>query len=450
MGGTVHIVHCVDCEGPLYESMEATFERLNAAFGLRLEPDRETLIALREGQVKLGGLEEGVRTFLDPKWTSYYDSWDKIDGMLSEALSSQFRRLMVDSKENGWIYNWFCMDHVDCDLNPRRRDMGYHNIFDHYASAFKNAVAAPDGIHFHFHPHSFLKDAHLSGTHWWGSSNKLHQILARRIIDRQWFPRVNRPGFFVTRPDSHWFLEQFIPFDLSNLSADEEDDHLQDFERSRFGDWNRAPRTWEPYHPSHDDYQKPGTCRRWIARCLNIGARSRNLSEGEVNRAFLEAREGKPVVMAFADHDFLDIRPDQNRVRSFLRTMTRLYPDVNFEFCEAADAMRRALSLPDEPACELDIRILPWKTIHVLMVRTTVSTFGPQPFFAIKTLAQSYHHDNFDFQRPGHEWTYVLDEDTFPLKAIEKIGVAVNNASGKTTVALLDVATGTVKRTFYA
>ena len=37
--------------------------------------------------------------------------------------------------------------------------------------------------------------------------------------------------------------------------------------------WNYAPRSWKPYHPSHDDYQKIGKSRRWIARCLNVGTR---------------------------------------------------------------------------------------------------------------------------------------------------------------------------------
>ena len=29
---TVHVVHCIDTEGPLHESVEATFERLKRIF----------------------------------------------------------------------------------------------------------------------------------------------------------------------------------------------------------------------------------------------------------------------------------------------------------------------------------------------------------------------------------------------------------------------------------
>ena len=36
-----------------------------------------------------------------------------------------------DSFGNGWVFNWHCLDHVGYINNPRRRDMGYHNIFDY-------------------------------------------------------------------------------------------------------------------------------------------------------------------------------------------------------------------------------------------------------------------------------------------------------------------------------
>ena len=34
----VYVVHCIDTEGPLYESIEATFSRLKEIFGVDLEP----------------------------------------------------------------------------------------------------------------------------------------------------------------------------------------------------------------------------------------------------------------------------------------------------------------------------------------------------------------------------------------------------------------------------
>ena len=49
-----YIVHCIDAEGPLHETLEATFERINSIFQLQLKPSRELLIKLQKGQVDLG------------------------------------------------------------------------------------------------------------------------------------------------------------------------------------------------------------------------------------------------------------------------------------------------------------------------------------------------------------------------------------------------------------
>ena len=448
MKKAVYVVHCVDTEGPLHEPLEATFDRLHHIFHLDLEPSQETLLRLQAGSMELGGgIEDAVRDVVNPHILAYNDTWDKLDRMLDMAASQEFRNKLKDSMSRGWIYNWFCMDHVDYDENPRRRDIGYHNIFDHYVTKLRELASQEDGIHFHFHPHDFRKRAHICATHWWAASDSLYQIFCRRIIDRHWFPSCNRPGYQVNRPDSHWFLEQFIPFDYASLAtAEQERSKHFDFSAGRSGDWRRAPRNWQPYHPSHDDYQCSGNCRRWITRCLNIGSRIFNIGVEDIRQAFDEAREGKPVVLSFANHDFRDIREDVEEVQGLIAHVAADYVDVEFIYCEAAEAMREALCLPDRDFCDLDIQLEEVGCAHVLTVRTKTPSFGPQPFLALKTVAHSYHHDNLDFQIPNHEWTYTFDNETFPLSAVEKIGVAVNNDCGKTTVAVLDTYTGKVEQ----
>ena len=61
-------------------------------------------------------------------------------------------------------------------------------------------------------------------------------------------------------------------------------------------------------------------------------------------------------------------------------------------------------------------------------------TFGPQPFLAIKTKENKFFHDNFDFQKPFYEWSYVFDNITFPLNKIETIGIGACDPSGNVTV----------------
>lgn len=445
----VYIVHCIDTEGPLYESVDATFDRLREIFHLNLPSSQDLLRRLQTGEESLGGLEAAVQRVVDPHLLAYNDTWDKVDTMLAKLLSDEFRSQVPDSADKGWIYNWFCVDHVDYDLNPRRRDIGYHNIFEHYCAQIRKTGSTQDGLHFHYHPHSFRREAHRCATHWWSSSNSLHQIISRRIIDHQWFPAAHRPGFHVIRPDSHWFLEQHIPFDFSNqATVNSAEDGVQfGLLGGRFGDWRRAPSTWEPYHPSADDYQVPGTCRRWIARCLNVGTRYRLLDERDVRQAFAEADEGRPVVLAITNHDFRDMGPDIETFRQQLRRVATEFPRTPFLYCEAVKAMRAALDLTPLPPCELDVEIHQVdEHTHILRVSSATPTFGPQPWLALKTAEGTYHFDNFDIDKPFHQWEYVFDEETFPLAAVNAIGVAANNAFGATSVVVMHPATGKVSR----
>jgi hypothetical protein len=445
----VYVVHCIDTEGPLHESIDATFGRLREIFHLDLEPSIGLLRRLQAGEVSLDGLEAAVQKVLDPHLLAYNDTWDKVDAMLAELMNESFRTQICDSSGAGWIYNWFCVDHVDYDSNPRRRDIGYHNIFDHYRRVLRETGSSQDGLHFHYHPHSFRREAHRCATHWWSSSDSLQQIISRRVVDHQWFPSAHRPGFHVIRPDSHWFLEQHIPFDFSSQAmVDASTDSAQfGVAGGRFGDWRRAPSTWTPYHPSADDYQIPGNCRRWIARCLNVGTRYRLLQEHDVRQAFQEASEGRPVVLAITNHDFRNMGPDVTHIRELLHRVAADFPGVPFLFSEAVNAMRAALNLPFLPPCELEMRIRRVDdSAHVLEVQSSTSTFGPQPWLAIKTRAATYHTDNFDIDTPFHKWQYVFDDETFPLSAVEAIGVAANNAFGITTVSVIDPATSRIQK----
>lgn len=445
----VYVVHCIDTEGPLYESVDATFDRLREIFHIDLPASEDLLRRLQAGEVQLGGLESAVQKVVDPHLLAYNDTWDKVDAMLAKLMSGPFRTQAPDSAGQGWIYNWFCVDHVDYDLNPRRRDIGYHNIFEHYIALIRETASMQDGLHFHYHPHSFRREAHRCATHWWSSSNSLHQIISRRIIDHHWFPAAHRPGFHVIRPDSHWFLEQHIPFDFSNQATvnSVEDGAQFGLLGGRFGDWRRAPATWEPYHPSSDDYQVPGNCRRWIARCLNVGTRYRLLQKGDVRQAFAEAANGKPVVLAVTNHDFRDMEPDIDAFRKLLNSVAEDFPQTPFLYCEAVSAMRAALDLTPLPPCELELELrqIDDRT-HVLRVTSATPTFGPQPWLALKTVEGTYHFDNFDIDTPFHQWRYVFDEETLPLASVNAIGVAANNSFGTTTVVVINPATEKVTR----
>ena len=215
----VYIVHSIDTEGPLYESLEAKFHRLYDVFNIKFSPSKNLLEKLKNKKINLKGKEEAVSTLLSNHLTNYNDTWKKIDQMIKNIFSKNFRNNDKDSFGGNWIFNWHCLDHVGYKYNPRKRTLGYHKIFDHYKKVLRKNKNHNDQIHWHFHPMSTYNDAHRCATSY-VNSPELYQILCRRILERNWFPSVFRAGFQTERPDSNWFLEQWIPFDISNMSVE--------------------------------------------------------------------------------------------------------------------------------------------------------------------------------------------------------------------------------------
>jgi hypothetical protein len=443
MDKTLYVVHCVDAEGPLCESISATFERLNEILGLDLPPSRDTLAQIQRGELDLGDKTATAQRILDPALLAYNEDWGQLDVMLAEILSPSYRARYADSTGGAWVYSWFVLDHVGYDVNPRRRDIGYHNIFDHYRTSLADTQSERDEIAWHFHPMSTYREAHVCATSFLRSPHLLETI-ARRVIERKWFPSTFRAGFHSERPDSHWFLEQWIPFDFSNqaLPPSKLDGMQQDLADGRFGDWRRAPNDWSPYHPAHDDYQRPGNCNRWIFRCLNVGTRLRLLNEQEAIRAFERADRGLPTILAFCNHDFRDMRNDVDLTHAMLRRVALRFPNVQWRSLGAKAAAQRVVGAETTDQMTLSIEHERIGEAVRIRVRASKDTFGPQPFLAVKTLDNQFLTDNFDFQVPRREWTYTFDRQTIRPRSVEAVGVAANCAAGTCNVVVFDLANG--------
>ncbi|MCS4044614.1 hypothetical protein GGQ00_003074 [Salinibacter ruber] len=432
MRSTLYVVHCVDTEGPLFESIEATFERLKNIFGIKINPSEDNLKSLRNEEINLDVSEKKVSKLVDKRLIETNENWGEIESQFRKVTSKSFRKKYSDSDGRGWRYSWFIMDHSGFNgVNPRRRSLGNHVIFDQYKRWLEKKEDNIDEINFHYHPISIRSDAHRCATEYVGSKN-IFEILARKIIDRQWFPAAYRPGFHAERPDSHWLLEQWIPFDFGNQSGKTSDDQ-PDLARGRFGNWRRAPTSWIPYNPSHDDYQSRGDCRRYIARCLNMDTRHGNLTREDVIQAFEEAVQQGQSLLSFTDHDHRKMDRHVDKVWSMIDEVSNEFQDVNFRHATAIEGIRAVLGMdaPYPPKLNAEIEEIEGKT--VLSVGSQNDIFGPQPFLALKTKSGNYIWQNFD--RPDTSiWTYTFDFHTLPIDSIDRIGVAANSPNGVTDV----------------
>lgn len=428
---TLYVVHCIDTEGPMNETLGATFDRLRSIFGIELDPTPENLRRLQDKEIDLGGAEDAVATAFSPDLLKYNRNWADIDTMLDDALSTSFRLQQPDDFGGGWVYSWHCLDHVGFSENPRGKELGYGAVFARYRQTLRETQSHQDEVNWHFHPLSLTRYPLHAATSYSNTMDVLTQILSRRVLDHGWFPVVHRPGFHSERPDSHAFLEQWIPFDYANQAGTGEEGQ-PDLSAGRFGDWRRAPLSWRGYHPHHDDHQLVGTCRRRVFRCLNVGTRLRLLTESHVREAFAEAAETGAAVLAFTDHDFRDLRPDIQRVRDFLRTVKGDFPDVRIKYAGAEAAAIALLGLENEPRLELGLRM---EADRVIAEVRSGEIFGPQPFLALKTNDGQYFHDNLDVVESGKRWAYVLDEQTMPVEQVQQVGVGSAGRYGGFSVA---------------
>jgi hypothetical protein len=424
----VLLMHAIDTEGPLMETPAETVARINRIAGLELDPRAATLEALKAGRIELGGARDVVANVL--RYSTFLGDWSEVRSMLARVTSSAFRAANADSAGRPWVYNWHVMDHVGYEVNPRHRDIGFHNIFDVYRE-LSTHDGCEDELGFHFHPDHFYPHAHLCGSTY-STSRNLYSILSRKLIDRGWFPRSFRAGFHTERPDSHLFLEQWIPHDFSNqaISDDRSTAGQLDLDDHRFGDWARAPHEWGWYHPHHDDYQTRGNCRRRIFRCLNIGTRHRCISTQELRAAFEQARRlSQDVVVGVTNHDFRDMAPDVEWLKRELDVLAREFGlpwrsgSISDTFCPwRGDAVRSRWSVE---AARNSARV---------RIEYDAEIFGPQPFMAVKLVNELYFHVNLDIVTPGRSFSYVFDDNTVPLARVESIVVGTNDRRGNVIV----------------
>lgn len=447
----VYIVHHIDTEGPLHEPVQEVFKRIETILGVSLDlfPSQQNLKKIQAGQLEnvSKSISDAAIAIADPHLLGFKSTWSEIDEMLYRIMSKDFRNSLQDSFGRGWIYNWHILDHVGFITNERRRDIGYLNIFNHYQQILKETDSHQDELHWHFHPVSFFREAHIPATSYDNSFYELHQVLCRRLIEKHWFPRINRAGFHTIRPDSNFFLEQWIPFDASNQSMIEENEQVQkDAINGRFGDWKGAPSDWSVYHPDLYDWRKPGNLKRVIAKCLNLKTRFRNISETELAIAFSKAqRENCAVYVGVTNHDFREMSVEIESFHALLSSVAKKYPEVKFQFSGALEAFRNVLGYSPTEIQSDRIEIKVEINNQVLFVNVVNGTlFGSQPYLALKSTTGTYWHDNLDFGKPGKEFFYTFDRNTISIDALNTIAIAANDKYGNTSIVDIRISNGSV------
>ena len=427
--GRVYVVHCVDTEGPLDESITDTFKRIEEITGIHLEPSESTLKKIQEKRIDLSGKEDILADIFSERLLSYNRDISSIRRMLEEITADSFRMRHIDSYGGGWKYSWFIMDHIDYEYNPRYRLTGYNAIYDLYKDFYLNHKIKEDEFQWHVHANGTYKEGNRSGHTYW-NSRVVMESLAHRLIDRGDFPSAVIAGMWTESADSHWLFEQFFPYDFSNKACKNNCFSQDDIQQSRSASWSRAKSDWSWYHPSHDDYQTEGNCRRTIFRSLNVSSRVYAITQEDVYQAFDRANKGEDTVLAIDGHDFRDMRYDINEVYEYIIRAKERYHNVQWKNETASAAAHAVLKEAREPI-KLDIAIKTHSSRRISIdIETNISSFGAEPFFSVKMRGGRYIVERLMVIEPFRKWKYTFDDNTVIPDDVESIGIATNSQCG--------------------
>ena len=87
----VYFVHCIDTEGPLYESLAAKFQRIKDIFNINIKASKKNLRKLKLAKIPLKGKEKKIASVLSSHLTNYNSDWSKINNMILRIFSNKFR-----------------------------------------------------------------------------------------------------------------------------------------------------------------------------------------------------------------------------------------------------------------------------------------------------------------------------------------------------------------------
>ena len=95
----LYIVYCIDAEGPLYEPLDATFERVRQIFGVEMEVSHDKLIKLQQGNIQgvSGEKRDAIMKMIAPDRLAFNSDWSTLNKAIEKAMSSKVRNSLPDS-----------------------------------------------------------------------------------------------------------------------------------------------------------------------------------------------------------------------------------------------------------------------------------------------------------------------------------------------------------------
>jgi len=337
----------------------------------------------------------------DPARPELLPSWTLVDGAMARLFDPAFRRRHPDPTGGHLKIGWFFLTWTGFTTNPRGRALGYHQIRDHYLDRWKNRIAETgDEECWHYHNPAPSR----IGNEWgidWTTCAEYDAIVSRQILERDWFPVCYRAGGTIMDPVSSRWVDAWFPFDYSNRAP---------VNIEGLVDWSGGVRDWSVYHPSPEDFRRPGSGRRHMARCLDLQTWIHALTDDEIAAAFERAADGAPAVVSCFDHDYRDISDRVDELRARVHRVAAKFPAVTWQYASPVEAVRRYVRAPEPTPLAIDA------TAHDtgVLVRASEAVYQSIPWVAVRTSPGSIEHVEEGVERIDARhwrWTPAADLD---------------------------------------
>lgn len=281
----------------------------------------------------------------DPGNPELLGTWPLVDAAMDKLFAPGFRARYPDPAGGQLKMGWFFLTWTGFRTNPRRRAFGYHAVRDHYLERWGDRIAAcGDEQAWHYHHPA----ASGIGNEWgldWSFGREYEQILSRQILERGWFPSCYRAGGTIEDAVSSRWVDAWFPVDYSNRAP---------VCLPGLVDWSTGVAEWGLYHPSPEDFRRPGAGRRRLARTLDLVTGAHVLSESDVEEAFARAAAGRTAILSVFDHDYRDIEGRLDDFRALVQRVSSRYPAVPWRYAAPLQAVWAAVGAPRPRRLELD------------------------------------------------------------------------------------------------
>jgi SAM-dependent methyltransferase len=314
----------------------------------------------------------------DPGAPDLLATWDAVDAAMDKLFDARFREGHRDSEGGSIRFGWFFLTWTGFTSNPRARAFGYHAVRDHYLSRWRDALEAygdEQCWHYHQPPASGI------GNEWgldWSASREYERILSQQVLGRGWFPSCFRAGGTILSPESSRWVDSWFPIDYSNRAP---------LTLPGLVDWSEGVAEWRLYHPDAEDFRRPGSGRRRMARCLDLATGVHRIGEADVEAAFERAEDGKPAILACFDHDYRDIARRLDDFAALIGRVAVRHSGVPWRYAGPVEAVRGYLDVPRPQSLSLDAYVLDGE-VHI---RSSGPIHQSIPWLAVESGEEVVH-----------------------------------------------------------